>query len=77
MHKADEIGIDSFQADRGPDQAYRTTPLKGLWTRGKRGYYHDGRFSTLNNVVDHYDVHFSLGLSDQDKADLAQYLRSL
>jgi hypothetical protein len=77
MHSADEIGIDSFQADRGPDKAYRTAPLKGLWTRGKRGYYHDGRFATLNDVVDHYDVHFSLGLSDQDKADLAQYLRSL
>lgn len=77
MHSADEIGIDAFQAERGPDEAYRTAPLKGLWTRGERGYYHDGRFATLHDVVSHYDEHFALGLTPQDKDDLVQYLRSL
>jgi hypothetical protein len=77
MHTADEIGIDAFQAERAPDKAYRTAPLKGLWTHGKRGYYHDGRFATLDEVVAHYDQHFALGLSTQDKADIVQYLRSL
>ncbi len=33
LHTPDEIGIDSFQADRAPDLRYRTSPLKGLWTR--------------------------------------------
>jgi hypothetical protein len=77
MHKPDEIGIDSFQAERSPDEHYRTAPLKGLWTHGKGGYYHDGRFATLDAVVDHYDQHFSLGLSSAEKADLVQYLKSL
>jgi len=70
-------GIDAFQAERSPDKSYRTAPLKGLWTRGKRGYYHDGRFATLDDVVNHYDEHLVLGLTGQDKADLVQYLRSL
>lgn len=77
MHRPDEIGIDSFQADRSPDEHYRTAPLKGLWTHGKGGYYHDGRFATLGAVVDHYDRLFALGLSAAEKADLVQYLKSL
>lgn len=77
MHKPGEIGIDSFQADRSPDHAYRTTPLKGLWTHQRGGFYHDGRFGTLLDVINHYDDHFSLGLTDAEKDDLSEYLRSL
>ena len=77
MHAADEIGIDSFQSERAPDDRYRTSPLRGIWTRGDRGYYHDGRFDTLEEVVDHYDDHFSLGLSSQEQADLVSFLESL
>jgi cytochrome c peroxidase len=77
MHSPEEIGIDDFQANRSPDEAYRTAPLKGLWTHGKGGYYHDGRFPTLAAVVDHYDSHFSLGLSSGEKRDLEQFLKSL
>ena len=39
---------------------YRTTPLAGLWTHQKGGFYHDGRFATLADVVDHYDGHLTL-----------------
>lgn len=77
MHTAEEVGIDAFQAERSPDERYRTAPLRGLWTRGDRGYYHDGRFATLGDVVDHYDDHFSLGLTEQDKDDLVSFLQSL
>lgn len=77
MHTGAEIGIDEFQASRSPDQRYRTSPLRGLWTHGKGGYYHDGRFATLAAVIDHYDRHFSLGLSAGEKKDLAEYLKSL
>jgi hypothetical protein len=77
MHTAAEIGIDDFQSSRSPDQRYRTAPLHGLWTHGTGGYYHDGRFATLAAVIDHYDKHLSLGLSAGEKADLAQYLKSL
>jgi hypothetical protein len=77
MHTADEIGVDDFQASRAPDDRYRTSPLKGLWTHQKGGFYHDGRFATLLDVVNHYDSYKSLHLSDQEKSDLVQYLKSL
>jgi uncharacterized damage-inducible protein DinB len=47
MHTAAEIGIDDFQSTRSPDERYRTTPLGGLFTRQKGGFYHDGRFPDL------------------------------
>lgn len=77
LHSADEIGIDSFHADRSPTKAYRTTPLRGLWSRQKGGFYHDGRFKTLPDVVNHYDAHFKLGLDDQERQDLVQFLMGL
>lgn len=77
MHTAAEIGIDDFQANRSPDRHYRTAPLKGLWTHTKGGFYHDGRFATLLEVVNHYEAHFGLGLSDAQKQDLIEYLKSL
>jgi hypothetical protein len=77
MHAAEEIGIDNFQALRSPDERYRTSPLKGLWTHMKGGFYHDGRFGTLAAVVDHYDTFFGLGLTPAEKQDLIDYLQSL
>ena len=77
MHTAQEIGIDDFQANRAPDRRYRTAPLKGLWTHSKGGFYHDGRFAALRDVVNHYDAHFNLTLSEQEKTDLIEYLKSL
>ena len=77
LHTPTEMGIDSFQADRSPDLRYRTSPLKGLWTHTKGGFYHDGRFATLMDVVNHYDTLFSLGLTDGEKSDLVEHLKSL
>src|SRR5690606_36586850 len=77
LHTPDEIGIDGFHVERGPEDRYRTTPLRGLWTHTKGGFYHDGRFETLQDVIEHYDRHFGLGLSERDKRDLAEYLMSL
>ena len=77
MHKASEIGIDDFQSARSPDGRYRTTPLKGLFTRKKGGFYHDGRFADYAAVVDHYDGFLRLGLSPPEKADLQEFLKSL
>jgi len=50
MHTPEEIGVDDFQANRAPDKRYRTSPLKGLWTHTKGGFYHDGRFATLDSI---------------------------
>lgn len=77
MHTPTEVGIDSFQADRAPDHRYRTSPLKGLWTHTRGGFYHDGRFATLLDVVNHYNGVKSLGLTEAEKQDLVEYLKSL
>jgi cytochrome c peroxidase len=77
MHTGAEIGIDDFQANRAPDGRYRTTPLRGLFIRAKGGFYHDGRFATLMDVVNHYDSVQSLGLTAPQKSDLVEFLKSL
>ena len=77
MHTAEEIGIDDFQAKRSPDERYRTSPLKGLWTHQKGGFYHDGRFATLRDVIEHYNSFLGTNLTDQQKSDLVEYLKSL
>jgi hypothetical protein len=77
LHQPSEVCIDSFQADRGPDRRYRTSPIGALSTHFTGGFYHDGRFADLNAVVNHYDKCMSLGLTDGEKSDLIQYLLSL
>jgi mono/diheme cytochrome c family protein len=77
LHPPSEIGVDSFQADRSPTHMYRTAPLAGLWAHQKGGFYHDGRFATLLDVVNHYDTQFNLQLSDADKKDLTEYLKGI
>lgn len=82
-HTPEEIAIDSFQADRAPDRRYRTSPLKGLFAHTKGGFFHDGRFATLAKVVEHYDGTgvgndgIPLGLTEGEKNDLVEYLKSL
>jgi hypothetical protein len=77
MHTPSEIGIDSFQADRSPTHMYRTAPLAGLWTHQKGGFFHDGRFATLLDVVNHYNTQLNLNLSDANKKDLVEYLKGI
>ncbi len=77
LHTARELGIDDFEAMRSPTGKYRTTPLGGLFAREKGGFYHDGRFPTLLDVVNHYNRHNRLNLSRREKDDLVEYLKSL
>ena len=77
LHPPAAICTDSFQADRSPTGMYRTTPLKGLSAHTKGGFWHDGRFPTLDAVVEHYNSCFGLGLSAGQRADLVQFLKSL
>ncbi len=76
-HRPEEIGVDGFQASRDPEGAYTTQRLSGLWTHQKGGFYHDGRFATLMEVVNHYDAFFRLGLTLQEKNALIEYLKSI
>lgn len=80
LHTGAEIGIDDFQANRGPARRYVTTPLRALFDTEKLhkgGFYHDGRFATLQDVVNHYDRFFKLNLSGEQKKDLIEYLKSI
>lgn len=86
QHTADEMKIDSFEADRSPGHAYRTMNLSGIFVRenglfmsaqNKGHFYHDGRFKTLLDTVNSYNQRFNLGLTDQEKHDLVEYLKSL
>src|SRR5215472_7231129 len=85
-HFPAEMKIDSFQADRSPDGAYKTMSLAGLYIRerglfmkpeNKGRFYHDGRFQTLLDVVNSYNSRFDLGLTSQESQDLVEYLKSL
>jgi hypothetical protein len=77
LHTPKEMGIDSFQADRSPTHMYRTAPLAGLWAHQKGGFFHDGRFATLLDVVNHYDGNLQLNLSEDEKHDLIEYLKGI
>ncbi len=79
LHTPEEICVDAFQANRSPDGRYRTAPLAGLWTHTKGGFYHDGRFATLLDVVNHYNdcSQLEVDLSDREKNDLIEYSRVL
>jgi hypothetical protein len=77
LHTPTEVCIDSFQADRAPDQRYRTSPIGAVFTHLKGGFYHDGRFPTLQAVVDHYNTCMSLGLTGNEQNDVVQYVLSL
>jgi mono/diheme cytochrome c family protein len=81
LHTPAEIGLDDasgrFQADRSPDGKYRTTPLAGRLFKRTRGFFHDGRFATLLDVVNHFDAFQKLGLTEDDKRDLVEYLKSI
>jgi hypothetical protein len=77
LHTPSEVCVDSFQANRAPDLRYRTSPIGALFTHFKGGFYHDGRFPTLNAVVDHYNTCMHLQLTAGEKNDLVQYLLSL
>jgi hypothetical protein len=77
LHAPASICTDDFQAQRSPTNGYRTTPLGGLGTRTKGGYYHDGRYQTLGQVVQHYNSCFGLGLTAREQTDVVEYLKSL
>ena len=40
-------------------------------------YFHNGSAVTLEEVIDFYDVRFNVGLTNQERADLAAFLRAL
>ena len=75
LHDPAETGMDAAYANRTTTRRYRTTPLRGLATHAP--YFHDGSAQTLRDVVNHYNSVLRLGLTDGQKQDLAEFLKSL
>ena len=67
--------MDPAYANRTTTKKYRTTPLRGLLQHPP--YFHDGSARTLMEVVEHYDRVRALNLSDRQKRDLVEYLKTL
>jgi cytochrome c peroxidase len=75
LHAPAETGMDGAYAARTVNKAYRTTPLRGLWQHPP--YFHDGSAATLDDVVTHYDTVLQLQLSQAQRDDLVEFLRTL
>ena len=92
--EANFTDLGRFNVTNNPnDRArFKTTSLRNIDITAP--YMHDGRFATLEEVIDHYNTGVKdsptldqrlranlrpggLGLTDQDKADLLAYLKTL
>ena len=75
LHAPAETGMDGAYAARTANKQYRTTPLRGLWQHPP--YFHDGSAATLADVVAHYNRVRNLGLTESQRRDLTEYLKTL
>ena len=69
------MGQDPAYALRSATKMYRTTPIRALWQHPP--YFHDGSAATLMAVVNRYNTLLNLALTNGQKADLVQYLKTL
>jgi len=67
--------VDHLQHDVGSGKLVKTPTL--LNANFNAPYFHDGRFSSYDQVVEHFDGIFDLGLSARDKQDLVAYLNAV
>ncbi len=75
LHDPTEVGTEPVYASRSATGKYRTTPLRALWQHAP--YFHDGSAPDLPAVVEHYNTRFGLNLTERQKADLVEFLKSL
>jgi hypothetical protein len=75
LHEPSETGMDPAYALRTTTKRYRTTPLRALLTHPP--YFHDGSAATLDDVVKHYNGVLHLNLTDRQKSDLVEFLKTL
>lgn len=69
------VAVDKEYVKRSATKQWRTTPLKGIWQHPP--YFHDGSAATLADVVSRYNEVNKLNLSDSEKSDLTEYLKSI
>ena len=74
-HQPAEAFVDHRQHDVGSGGLFKTPTLRNA--NFNAPYFHDGRFDTYEQVVDHFNRTFSLGLSARDQADLTAFLKAI
>ena len=74
-HRPGEAFVDHRQHDIGSGGLFKTPTL--LNANFNAPYFHDGRYASYDQVVEHFDRAFSLGLSGQDRSDLVAYLQAV
>jgi di-heme cytochrome c peroxidase len=67
--------VDHRQHDVGSGGLYKTPTL--LNAEFNAPYFHDGRFDNFGQVIDYFNREYELGLSAQNRSDLAEYLAAL
>lgn len=81
-----DLGRGAVTGDVFDNGKFRVPTLRNIMESGP--YMHDGRFSTLDEVIDHYDSHIkssrnldpnlrTLDLSDEDRAALKAFILTL
>ncbi len=78
------IGIQPL-VHLGQKPGVRIPPLRGIFTRqwensnGQKvgGFFHDARFESVRDVIDHFNAIWGLELGEDDKADLVEFVKSL
>jgi mono/diheme cytochrome c family protein len=69
------VAVDKDYVKRSATKQWRVTPLKGIWQHPP--YFHDGSAETLADVVARYNQVNNLKLTEAEKSDLTEYLKSL
>jgi di-heme cytochrome c peroxidase len=67
--------VDHLQHNVGTGGLIKTPTLLNANFNGP--YFHDGRYDSYDQVVEHFDGQFDLGLSATDKQDLVAYLTAV
>jgi hypothetical protein len=74
-HVPSSAFVDHRKHDVGSGGLYKTPTL--LNDDFNAPYFHDGRFDTYSEVIDHFDRVFDLRLTAEDRSDLLAYLSAL
>lgn len=74
-HQPSAAFVDHKVHDVGSGGLFKTKTL--LNADFNAPYFHDGRFDSYDQVVQHFDKTFDLGLSQQDRGDLVAYLEAV
>lgn len=75
LHLPSQEGQNGDYAQRSATKLYRSTPLRGAWQHPP--YFHDGHAADFLAVVNHYASALPLVLTETEKSDLVEFLKSL